>query len=125
MKIYNGTPHDILIISKDTIRLESDIRKFVSNEPKIIKKIPSNGVLSAKIETVEGEKKEGIPIFKKQIVGCDTIPIKYDIVVVSALYVSACRAMGWDTSSLYTIADTVYSEDGRTILGCRGICPVF
>lgn len=123
VKIFNGTPHPINVVTNVTYK--EDIRKYVSDNPQIVKSIPSNGVLSARIETVEGNTIEGIPTFKKKIVGCDPIPEGYDIIIVSALYVSAARAMGWDTSRLYTVADPVYSLDGKTILGCRGICPAF
>lgn len=48
-----------------------------------------------------------------------------DYVVVSALYASAVRATGGDTSRLLLVADPVMTPDGKTFLGCRGLAPVF
>lgn len=125
-KIYNGTPHAINIVTGAVFKAE--IRKYVIPEGKevtVVASIPSDGVLSAKIDTVELPEIDGIPVFGKAIVGCDPLPEGYDLYVVSALYASAVRAQGGDTSKLYTVADPVYTEDGRTVLGCRGICPAF
>jgi len=126
IKFYNGTPHPINIITNAVY--DTDIRKYVvadSAQPQIAASIPSNGMLSATIITVEDEPINGIPVYSKQITGCDPLPSGYDIYIVSALYVSAARACGMDTSKLYTVADPVYSADGRTVLGSRGICPAF
>lgn len=121
-RIFNGTPHPIFILDDSTITFKADIRKFIcSGQPAVVAEIPSNGILSAKIDTVQAGYIGNIPVFEKKIVGCDPIPEGYDIIVVSALYATAARMAGLDTSSLYTIGDPVYSEDGRTILGCRGI----
>jgi len=126
MKIFNGTPHAINVIVNCVSKPE--IRKLVVVDgvaPEIIANIPSSGMLSAQIESVESAPIADIPIFEKKVTGCDPIPKNYDIIIVSALYVSAARAMGLDTARLYTVADPVYSADGRTILGCKGICPAF
>jgi len=122
MRIFNGTPHPISVIDDSCITFKNEIRKYVcTGKPVIVAQIPSNGVLSAKVDTVEAGKIGDIPVFVKKITGCDPIPEGYDIIVVSALYAIAARMAGLDTSKLYTIGDPVYSEDGRTILGCRGI----
>lgn len=125
-RIYNGTPHAINIVTGAVFKAE--IRKYVIPEGKevtVVASIPSDGVLSAKIDTVDLPDIDGIPVYGKSIVGCDPLPEGYDLYIVSALYASAVRAQGGDTSKLYTVADPVYTEDGRTILGCRGICPAF
>lgn len=126
-KIFNGTPHFINIIREAAV-YKPEIRKFVVPDGKdvtVVASIPSDGVLSAKIDTVDLPDIDGIPVYGKSIVGCDPLPEGYDLYIVSALYASAMRAQGKDISKLYTVADPVYSEDGRTILGCRGICPAF
>jgi hypothetical protein len=125
-KIFNGTPHDVVIIDDSEVVYNDSIRKHVcsASSPKTVAKIPSNGILSAKMETARKGHVENIPIFHKRIVGYDTVPSGYDIVIVSVLYATAVAKAGVDVSSLYTIADPVYSADGRTILGCRGITKV-
>lgn len=125
-KIFNGTPHFVNII-REAVVYKPEIRKFVADgkDVTVVASIPSDGVLSAKIDTVELPDIDGIPVYGKSIVGCDPLPEGYDLYIVSALYASAMRAQGKDISKLYTVADPVYSEDGRTILGCRGICPAF
>lgn len=124
IRIFNGTPHPVNII--EGASFDPSIRKYVvRGEATVVASIPSNGAISAVIETVEMEPINGIPVYGKKIIGVDPLPEGYDIYIVSALYASAMRQMGEDTSVLYTVADPVYSEDGRTILGCRGICPAF
>lgn len=125
-KIFNGTPHFVNIIREGVV-YKPEIRKFVlsGKDVTVVASIPSDGVLSAKIDTVELPDIDGIPVYGKSIVGCDPLPEGYDLYIVSVLYASAMRAQGKDISKLYTVADPVYSEDGRTILGCRGICPAF
>ena len=125
-RIYNGTPHVINICING--EFNPDIRKFVvadGVEPEIVSSIRSSGVLSAKINTIDSKPINGIPVFSKEIAGCDPLPEGYDIYIVSALYASAARMVGLDMSRIYTIADPIYTADGRTILGSRGICPAF
>jgi len=126
MKIYNGTAHEVSIIGN--AEPAPAIRKLVvpeGIEPKVLARIPAMGMLNAKIESVETDPIGSVPVFSKKVVGCDNAPEGYDVYIVSALYVSAARAVGLATDRLYTVADPVYSPDGRTILGCRGICLAF
>jgi hypothetical protein len=128
MKIWNFTPHKLNIIADASF--DASIRKYVANaDVKVVTSIPSDGMLSAKITTGDGELVNGnVPTFVKKVTGCDPLPDTVgddDIVVVSALYVSAYRATFGDDKRLFTVADPVYTEDGKTILGSRGICPAF
>lgn len=128
MNIINLTPHPIKIVDQSTVTFDSAIRKNVVNgDPVIVATIPSAGVASAKISTVADGSIDGVPVYKKQITGCDALPDADDdtIFVVSALYVSAFRAVNGNTDKLFTIADPVYTTDGRTIVGSLGICPAF
>lgn len=124
--IRNLTPHDVNIINNS--EFSPEIRKYVYREgstPNIT--IPSEGMLNAKINTIPGPEIDGIPTFKKEIVGCDPLPElgPDDYVIVSALYASAVRATGGDTSKLLLVADPVMTPDGKTFLGCRGLAPIF
>ncbi len=124
MNIFNATPHSINIINRGTCRFASELRKWVSENPEILTSIPSNGMLSANIEsTYEPNSSLSIPVFSKKIVGKDPIPAGYSVVIVSQLYMSACNEL--EKINLYTVADPVYSVDGRTILGSLGICKAF
>ena len=125
IKIYNGTPHPIKIVAAESTHFDANIRKWVSDNPVFLKEIQSNGVLSAVIKSKDSSPILGIPVFDKQIEGCDELPSGYDVYIVSALFASAYRKQNGNTDKLYTVADPVYSEDGRTILGSRGICPAF
>lgn len=129
MKILNYTPHTINIVNPDHTEFRADIRKNVAlSDYEIIATVESSGVLSAKIQTAPGPNVGGIPIFEKQIIGVDPLPETDDpdtIFIVSALYVSAYRKVHGDDARLYTIADPVYSQDGKTIIGSLGICPAF
>lgn len=134
VSVFNGTPHSITIIGNSVYKPE--IRKWVipnGMEPVILGSIPSSGILSAKIESTEPvplliEGSDGvisIPSFGKKVTGVDELPSGYSVYIVSALYASAYSKVHGNMNCLYTVADPVYSEDGRTILGSRGICPAF
>lgn len=91
-KIFNGTPHPINVIANSVS--DPTIRKMVvpaDVKPEIVVSIPSTGVLSAKIDSIDLEPINDIPAFGKKIASCDPIPEGYDVVIVSALYVSAAR----------------------------------
>lgn len=125
-RIYNATPHKIIIIENG--EFNTTIRKWVCDSPKISAEIEPTGMLSAKIETCDADPINGIPVYGKRVIGCDPLPEEMgdnDIIVVSALYATAYRKMYGNDSRLYTIADPVYTPDGKTILGSRGICPAF
>jgi hypothetical protein len=122
MKVYNGTPHDIKIV--EGAKFVSTIRKYVGGE--VVKTIKSNGMLSAKIESVQLPSIDGIPVYGKTFSGVDALPEGYDVYIVSALYASAAKGQGVDVSKLYTVSDPVYTDEtGNSFLGCLGIAPIF
>lgn len=124
LKFYNGTPHEIHIVRNGVF--EPQIRKYVLPEGRgldIIVSLPSNAVLSAKIEKVETASLDGIPVQSQKVTGIDPLPEGYDAYIVSAIYAVAARQLGMETSKMYVIADPVFSTDGRTVLGCRALAP--
>ena len=132
MRILNFTPHDVVIL--DGAEYRADIRKYVATDNTTeVARIPSSGILSAKIETAFKDIVNGIPVYRKsvtgidKIIGIDEIPESVcadDIIVVSALYASAYAMIYGHTEQLYTISDPVYDVNGDSIsvVGCRGIC---
>ena len=128
MTIFNATPHEINVITEN-IEFDSSIRKYVCvGEPEIKATIKSTGMLSAKIDSIDSKPIENIPVFSKAVVGCDPLPAEMtdeDIIIVSALYATAYRRVYGDDNRLFTVADPVYTTDGKTILGSRDICPAF
>jgi len=119
----NYTPHSITIIDPNTVQFDSSIRKYVATNPKIIKTIPSVGILNAKIETQQIDKKDEVTIYHKTIKDIDPLPETNEIIIVSALYALAVQKINPDKANqCYTIADPVYNKDGTTVLGCLGIC---
>jgi|GEM_PF-2804579 len=122
VRIYNGTSLSVKILKGAEYTFS--IRKYTATENmETVSELPSNGVLTAKMDITEMPPLENIPVWSKKVTGIDQLPDGYDIYIVPALYVSAARAVGADVSKLYTVADPVYTPDGRTILGCRGLCP--
>jgi hypothetical protein len=119
--IYNGTPHAINVV--DGAVFNSTIRKYTGGS--VVLSIPSNGMLNANVTTVDLPAVGGIPVFGKAFTGVDTLPDGYTIYIVSAMYASAAARNGIDMSNVYTVADPVYTDDGNSFLGCRGICPAF
>lgn len=82
--------------------------------------IPSTGMLNATVSTAEAGMIAGIPCYHKQVKGCDPLPAGFDVYIVSAMYASA---LGNTSGRIYTVADPVMSDDGKTFHGCRGIQP--
>lgn len=122
LKIFNGTPHQINIVAGSVFN--PSIRKYTGGE--VVKSIPSNGMLNAKMVSEELKPLAGgIPVFGKAFNGVDPLPEGYDVYIVSALYSSAAQKAGMDCSKVYTVADPVMSEDGNSFVGCRGLAPAF
>jgi hypothetical protein len=121
LHIFNGTPHSINIVKGS--EFNDAIRKYTGGN--VVLRIESNGLLNAKIATVEVPG-ESIPTFSKEIQGCDEYPDDYDIVIVSALYATAYRNMfGEIPYSMRIVADPVMTDDGKTFVGCRGLAYPF
>ncbi len=118
--IYNGTPHAINVVKNAVFN--PDIRKYIGGT--VVLSIPSTGMLSAAVKTVALSPLNDIPVFGKAFDGVDPLPDGYNVYIVSAMYASAAKAAGVDTSKLYTVADPVYTDDGNSFVGCRGLCPV-
>ena len=129
MRVWNATPHSIRIMPASAVTFNPEIRKWVAEaDATPVAIIESTGMLSAKIDTVDADPISNIPVFDKKVVGCDPLPdgmTDEDIIIVSALYATAYKRTYGDDTRLYTIADPVYTSDGRTILGSRGVCPAF
>jgi len=120
-KIFNGTPHSINVVSGATYN--KSIRKYTGGT--VVLSIPSNRMLDAKVNTIDLDSIDAIPCFGKSFSGVDSLPDGYDVYIVSAMYSSASKAAGVDMSKIYTVADPVYTDDGNSFIGCRGICPAF
>lgn len=120
-KIFNGTPHAINIVEGSIFN--SSIRKYTGGN--VVLSLPSNGILNAKINAVDLPAIDTIPVFGKSFVGVDSLPEGFDVYIVSALFASAYLKSGADMSKVFTVADPVYTNDGNSFLGCRGICPAF
>lgn len=124
--IINNTPHSVNVIDPKDIHFDANIRKYVApSDTTPILTIPSSGVLNAKIDTVDDDPLDGVPIFAKVINGCDPIPDDGNIHIVSALYASAAAKAGYDLTRLLLVADPVMSTDGKTFIGCRGLAKPF
>jgi len=128
--IINNLPHPVNIISKDNIRFDASIRKWVADEgTEPIRTLPPSGnVLNAKIDTFEVdpiEDEDDIPCFEKSIEGCDPLPDDGCIHIVSALYASAAAKAGYDMSRIRLTADPVMTPDGKKFVGCRGLVKHF
>ena len=143
-KIFNGTPHAINVVENSVFN--PSIRKYTGGS--IVLSITSNVMLNAKISSITlpsivladdlfteeyddcgnivlNKHYAEIPVVGKSFTGIDPLPEGYDIYIVSALYSSAAIKAGMDMSKIYTVSDPVYTDDGNSFLGCRGICPAF
>lgn len=124
MTILNFTPHNLNFFAASDVSFDASIRKnVVKDGASPLHVILSSGMLSAKIDTVADGDINGIPVFAKKVTGCDQLPDGDSVCVVSALFATAAQKQGLDMSRIFTVADPVFSADGRTVLGCLGICP--
>jgi hypothetical protein len=124
-KIYVGVPHKVVVIENavyDGVRRKMIVRDL---KPKVVACLPSDGKLNATINTTFNGVTEqgGIPVFDKEVVNCDPLPEGYDIYIVSAMYAKAYAHLFGYSDKLYCVADAVYTYDGNTTIGCKGICP--
>lgn len=121
MRIYNGTGnHPVNIVVGATVNPANG--KLFGGE--IIKVIPPSGMLRARIDTVQTDELDGIPVFKSHVVGCDPLPEgDWDVFIVSVLYAKAYTMLYGPDTRLYIISQPVMSEDGSTFVGCCGIVP--
>lgn len=100
---------------------DESIRKYRSG--RLVAEIPYSGrMLSAKVkqDSAEPIKFNGvlIPVKTPQFFeSVDPIPDKdeCDYCIVSAMYVTACKSLGIDTSRLLTIGEPVVDENGVVI----------
>jgi len=124
MKIKNYTPHEIKIYDKNQAHYVPEKRKWFINENEKdnpIRVIPSDGILNAKIDYIETETLEGIPIYSPEVTNIDTPP-ENCYIVVSALYVQAAKILGIPTKRMLTVSQPVYEDENNPRpIGCLGL----
>ena len=116
IRISNYTPHPVNLYAY--AKFDPSIRKYRGGVK--IGTFTSVGMLNAKMEEKTVFTREDGVVFKRtEIVGCDPYPINFEgsdeYIIVSQLYLSAARQMGWDTSHLLTIGGAVVDDAGRVI----------
>ena len=116
IRISNYTPHPVNLY-KDA-KFDPSVRKYRGGIK--IGTFSSVGMLNAKMEEKTVFTREDGVVFKRtEIVGCDPYPMSFEgtdeYIIVSQLYLSAAKQMGWDTSHLLTIGGAVVDDAGRTI----------
>ena len=58
-----------------------------------------------------------VPTIRRTFGGIEPVPDDGNLYIVSAMYVTACKEAGLDTSRLLTIGNPVVDENGR-VIGC-------
>src|SRR5690606_41800933 len=86
MTILNFTPHSLNFFNVGDASFDASIRKWVAKDGATpFATIPSSGMLSAKIDTVDDDPVACMPTFAKKVAACDSLPAGREVVVVSAL----------------------------------------
>ena len=118
MKVDVFVPHDINIYLTWDVQYVSKIRKYVvkENAEPIITLPKSGKVLSVLYEQKTRNAINGIPVTHKVITDIDLIPSDTSVAIVSGLYASATN-----DPRVYTVMDAVFSQDGKTVVGCLSI----
>ena len=118
--IKNYTSHEIVIFRKeDTF---SDGRKLYKKEnAKPVCVLPLEGTLDAKIKYESDREVAGVTLFSPKVENIDPLPKGDDYLVVSALFVNACKLLGRPVDRLLTVSQPVYdSPDNPRPIGCIG-----
>ncbi len=116
VRIYNGTAHDVRILSKKGVVYDDSIRKFVllnpGSLPEVIAVFPKQEILSVEFEVKEGDL-DSIPVQRKRLKHIDPLPAGYDYYIVSAQYAS----FHVSPDRLLVVSDPVYrsKDDIRPI----------
>lgn len=116
IRISNYTPHPVHVYAY--AKFDPSIRKYRGGTK--IGTFNSVGALFAKMaEKTVFTREDGVTFKRTEIVGCDPYPMNFDgsdeYIIVSQLYLSAAKQMGWDTSHLLTIGGAVVDDAGRVI----------
>lgn len=114
--------HDIVVYNNTVY--DKSIRKYRGGTPAVV--IPYAGrMLSAVPKPAQEEQMEvnGVLVPIHKAIEWDHVdplpnPEECDYALVSALYVTACKSLGIDTSRLLTIGGAVVDDTGRTTIGC-------
>lgn len=115
--------HPVNIVGGATF--DPTIRKYRGGD--IIATVaPSGQMLNARLNVITGDDLTldgvSIPTTFQEVVDADPIPTldDGDFAIVSALYLTACKALGWDTSHLLTMGPAVIDDVGH-IVGTVGL----
>lgn len=112
MAIINMTPHSVNLIEGATF--DPSIRKYRGGE--VVKTFaPSGIILNARMGEEDDDPIDGVKTKRTAILSADPVPGGDDFYIVSQLYLSAVRQMGWSTSNLLTIGGAVVDDNGRTV----------
>jgi len=118
MKIFNGTANEINIIENSFF--DPKDRKYKGGTHTTT--ISLNHELSAEINAVYLNVVNHIPFYKKRIILYEPLPEGYDIYILSEKYILALKSDSWYTEkSIYMVSDPVYTDDGQTIIGHKGL----
>lgn len=120
MKILNCVGgHDVNIYTD--CEYNATTRKYTGG--KFVTTIPYSGkMLFCKSSTVNFAEPIGdIPTMPAPAWdSVDEIPEDCDYVIVSAMYITACKYLGLDTSKLLTLGSAVVDDSGK-VIGCIGL----
>lgn len=128
LNVYNATAHDVSIWANGTYS-ERD-RKWLVNEKSTFlhtfpKATPVNCEIVEEDSGVLEIEGKGIALKKTTYPSVGELPDGYDYYIVSALYVSACKGLGKDTSKLLTIGNPLFevSPEGQVTrpVGCLNL----
>jgi len=121
LRLRNFTPHNINIFAKEDVFYDEKQRKyFIKEGAKPLLVLPSEGILNAHIDYELSENVDGIDIFEARVKNIDPLPSGR--LIVSALFVTACKILGINTNRLLTISQPVYSNpDNPRPVGCLGL----
>ena len=130
--IYNLTPHDICIFSKNDVDMSNPRRLFIKEGAQPSSILPSSGIaLNAQLERIETTPipgLEGVPVIKQVYTSVDS-PFDFvpqatpqDWFIVSALYRTAAIACG-HSLNLLTVDSVVYdaAANNPRPVGCLGL----
>lgn len=115
--LINATPHDVVIVDKSSRVYDKHKRKFYyvdngfTNDKVVI--APSGLIANAEVSkdcTTIQVNNHDVVVEQRQVTGITYLDPNQNY-IVSTQYVNACRALGKDTSNLYTPSSAVFDDD--------------
>ena len=119
MKVFNGTPHNIVLYSERDVILGENKKYYLADDSPAQKLViePNQALRVTYTQTSDSLDVNGfnVCIVKPTVQHIDPLPEGYDMYIVSVQYLLALRELNLDTSNVYTVGPTVLNKEDKIV----------